>query len=204
MDISLWLQLGTLVVAMGGVAGGLLTLRQGNRQQMLELGNLYIKRYWEIDDDLLILTKDSAEHRRAQHRYLRLCEDEFEAASRKWLDPKQWVVWHAWLTTKKARNRLDGDLLACSSDPEDFERVRACLRSTVGHDWWNCEARESNGPEPRPRPRLLPKMPAGSPKPAISVSGEKAEESSLSPTATPDELPVADDQVTAGADQPIR
>lgn len=49
----MWLQFGTLIVAMVGVAGGLRTLHQGNRQQMLELGNRYIKRYWEIDDDLL-------------------------------------------------------------------------------------------------------------------------------------------------------
>lgn len=115
---------------------------------MLELGNLYIKRYWEIDDDLLILPKGSPEHKRARHRYLRLCEDEFEAASRGWLDEKQWVVWHEWLTRAKAHDILRKDLSLCSSDPADFERVQGCLGSGVNHSWPSCQARLSPAARP--------------------------------------------------------
>lgn len=85
---SVGLEFGTLAVAVVGVVGGLMALRQGNRQQRLELGNLYIQRYWAIDDDLLRLPKGSPEHKQARHRYLRLCDDEFEAARRGWVDPK--------------------------------------------------------------------------------------------------------------------
>ena len=39
------------------MVGGLIALRQGNRQRMLDLGSLYLQRYWAIDDDLLRLDK---------------------------------------------------------------------------------------------------------------------------------------------------
>lgn len=117
---------------------------------MLELGNLYIKRYWEIDDDLLILPKGSPEHTRARYRYLRLSEDEFEAASRRWLDKKQWVVWHEWLTQPKAQDKLREDLSRCSSDPADFDRLQRCLRSGVNHSWSSCQARRPPATRPLP------------------------------------------------------
>ena len=46
-----------------------------------EFGNLYIQRYWNIDDDLLLALKGSEKHRRHGRRYLRLFEDEFDVAS---------------------------------------------------------------------------------------------------------------------------
>ncbi|NHB84994.1 hypothetical protein G7085_11235 [Tessaracoccus sp. HDW20] len=42
---------------------------------MLNLGNLYILSYLEIDD----YSKGGPEHSKACHRYLRLLEDEFGA-----------------------------------------------------------------------------------------------------------------------------
>lgn len=146
---SIGIQLGTLLVAAVGVTLGVPQLRQGNRQQLLELGSLYIQRYWQIDDDLLRLPKGSPEHTHARHRYLRLCEDEIEAARNGWLDQKQWRVWHSWLARKGAQDQLRLDLEACDRDSSGFEHVRRCLASGPDHEWTHCSAHlgvVTNGP----------------------------------------------------------
>ncbi|MBB1511235.1 hypothetical protein H5399_01235 [Tessaracoccus sp. MC1627] len=140
MQISDWLGLGTLVVAVVGVVWGLIELRQGNRQQQLELGNLYIQRYWSVDDDLLRLPKGTEEHRHARHRYLQLCEDEFEAARLEWLDKKQWDSWHSWLAQDRKRALLVDDLHECASNDNPFEHVSACVGAGAEHGWRQCPA----------------------------------------------------------------
>lgn len=146
MDLtSMLFQLGTLVVAVVGVSLAIPQLRQGNRQQLLELGGLYIQRYWQIDDDLLRLPKGSPEHTHPRHRYLRLCEDELEAARNGWLDPKQWWVWHSWLAREAAQGQLRSDLEACDRDGTGFDHIRCCLASGTDHDWAKCWARQGLG-----------------------------------------------------------
>ncbi|GAA3871151.1 hypothetical protein [Tessaracoccus defluvii] len=141
MNTGLWIEIGTLLVATVGVVGGLLALRQANRQRRLDLGGLYLQRYWEIDDDLLRLPKGSPEHTRARHRYLRLCEDEFEAARRGWLEPDQWNVWHAWLAEDAARAQVDVDLIACKAPVDRFLLLRECSSVSAQHSWKECPAR---------------------------------------------------------------
>ena len=63
---------GTLVVAivgLGFVAGQLNAQRRAMRA---DFGNLYIQRYWKIDDALLIEEKGTEAHNRHRHRYVRL------------------------------------------------------------------------------------------------------------------------------------
>jgi len=67
-----------------------------------EFGNLYIERYWQIDDDLLLEPKGSERHRQHRHRYLRLFEDEFDVAYLDFLDPQQWEAWHSVLDDPRA------------------------------------------------------------------------------------------------------
>jgi hypothetical protein len=151
VDASLAVQVVTACIALVGVIWGLIELTQARRQQRLELGNLYIQRYWSIDDDLLKAPKGSKEHQQAQHRYLRFCEDEFEAAIDGWLDLKQWRVWHRWLTHASQQTKLRGDLDLCDPQGERFEHLRACLARPSGHDWEDCGgvARDSRDPDPR-------------------------------------------------------
>ena len=118
---------------------GLIALTQSRKQQRLELGNLYIQRFWQIDDDLLRFAKGTAEHRQARHRYLRLCEDEFDAAAHDWLDQRQWAVWHGWLAAETQRPVLRDDLQTCDPDSSRFERIRKCLSRPNGHPWPECE-----------------------------------------------------------------
>lgn len=144
MNISDWLGIGTFLVALVGVVGGLIALRQGNRQRMLDLGSLYIQRYWAIDDALLQLPKGSPAHNQARHRYLRLCEDEFEAAHLGWLDRGQWEVWHEWLTAPGTVALITEDLKLCDPGIPRFVRLRACLSACLEsgktHSWKECPA----------------------------------------------------------------
>jgi hypothetical protein len=118
--------LGVLIAAFG-VPALFVQMRLQLRQRKLELGNFYIQRYWEIDDAMLFEPKGTDSHRRQRHRYLRLCEDEYDAASYRWLDPMHWKIWHEWLTSPKGASALEDDLAACDPGRERFPSVRACL-----------------------------------------------------------------------------
>lgn len=139
MDLSTGIDMATLLVAVVGVVWGLVELTQSRRQQRLELGNLYIQRFWQIDDDLLRFSKGSADHRQARHRYLRLCEDEFEAAANNWLDQQQSAVWHGWIATESQRVLLIDDLQTCDPESTRFEHIRSCLARPSNHSWPECE-----------------------------------------------------------------
>lgn len=144
-QISAWATvLGAGLAAVGlGLAAR--QLRIQNRQRLLELGNFYIARYWQIDDDLLLTVKGTAEHTRQRHRYLRLSEDEYDAARLGWLDGEQWSVWHRQFLTKTSSTHLESDLSVCDPEGQAFTKIRACLgqlRSDgKSHEWGDCAAR---------------------------------------------------------------
>lgn len=109
MELDQWrfvVELCTLAIAVVGVGFGLWQLGQATKHRKLELGSLYIQRFWQIDDDLLRSATGSSEHNQARHRYVRLCEDEFEAARRGWLELGQWRAWHEWLTDPRQQGSL--------------------------------------------------------------------------------------------------
>jgi hypothetical protein len=118
--------LGALIAAVG-VPLLYAQLRLQNRHRKLELGNFYIQRFWEIDDAMLREPKGTDSHRRERHRYLRLCEDEYDAARYKWLDREHWSIWHEWLTSTKGASNLRSDLMACDPGENGFPSIRACL-----------------------------------------------------------------------------
>lgn len=146
-QISDW---ATVLAAMLAAVGLWLAARQlriQNRQRLLELGNFYIARYWQIDDDLLITSKETADHTRQRHRYLRLCEDEYDAARLGWLDEEQWSVWHRQFLSETGSAHLEGDLSECDPEGNGFTSIRACLqqfrRDGNPHEWTGCTARRS-------------------------------------------------------------
>lgn len=126
--IALAVSAATLIVAIVGLAYAGRELKLQTRQEPLQLGNLYIERYWQIDDDLLITRKGTRKHRQHRHRYLRLFEDEFDAARLGWIAPDQWEAWNAVLDSESQRNLVTRDLREVSSDDHKFVLIRACLR----------------------------------------------------------------------------
>lgn len=142
MNSATWIGLGTLVTAIVGLGLVVWQLRQQRRTMRAEFGNLYIERYWQIDDDLLLERKGSKRHRQHRHRYLRLFEDEFDVAKLGFLDLKQWRAWHGVLNDTGARELVRDDLQVCDPKGDSFRRLRACIaqheRDGVGHDVRRC------------------------------------------------------------------
>lgn len=152
MDSATWLGLGTLDTAVIGLTLVGWQLREQRRGMRAEFGNLYIERYWQIDDALLLERKGTEKHRQHRHRYLRLFEDEFDVATLGFLDADQWRAWHAVLDDSKAQLRIKDDLNVCNPSDDQFRRIRACLkqRDTEGGahgiaDCWGSKDVECGG-----------------------------------------------------------
>ena len=148
MTLDDWAAVATIAasaVAVAGLVTIFLQLRTQSQQRRLELGNFYINRYWQLDDDLLLTDKNDKAHQRHRHRYLRLTEDEFDAARVGWLDGEQWSVWHAVFVAKSGWESLKADLAAVAADGSGFESIRACTKQReddgVSHDTHSCAAR---------------------------------------------------------------
>ena len=127
MDFQVWLGIGTLSTATAGLMLVTWQLREQRRALRAEFGNLYIQRYWEIDDRLMFETKGSKEHRQNRHRYLRLFEDEFDVAKMGFLEIAQWRAWHSVLDDSHVLARVKGDLMTCNPRRDMFVRLRACI-----------------------------------------------------------------------------
>jgi hypothetical protein len=48
-----------------------------------------------VEPMLPVLDLELSGRQKKQKRYLKLREDEFDAARLRWLDPSQWAVWHS-------------------------------------------------------------------------------------------------------------
>lgn len=70
------------------------------------LAQVYIQRYWEIDDRFIEEGCPSPGSANAR-RYLRLCEDEFEVARQGWIDLGVWRTWHSGIRLQVAELELD-------------------------------------------------------------------------------------------------
>jgi hypothetical protein len=144
MDGASWLGLGTLVTAVVGLSLVAWQLQQQRRTMRADFGNLYIQRYWQIDDALLLEAKGSEQHRQHRHRYLRLFEDEFDVFHLGFLDHSQWRAWHSVLNNPHDLSLVKEDLEVCNPQGDEFERLRACVsqreRDGSGHDIKRCAA----------------------------------------------------------------
>ena len=125
--------------------GLLLTARQlkiQNRQHRLDWGMAYSARFWAIDDELTMTdpASDPGRYTRLQKRYLKLREDEFDAARLSWLDATQWAVWHSAYLRPRVREQIES-AIAQHGDDLDLASLKACLgqtKSTGPHASSNC------------------------------------------------------------------
>lgn len=131
MDAATWIGLATLTAAVVGLTLVVRQLREQRRAMRVELGNLYIQRFWQIDDDLLLEPKGTKRHNQHRHRYLRLFEDEFDVAALDFLDERQWDVWHSVLDDPNALSLVESDLTLCSPAGDNFVRLRRCIQQRV-------------------------------------------------------------------------
>ncbi len=108
-----------------------------SRRRQLELGMLYVQRYWVIEDGLLQAGDDPEVRIMHQNRYLRLADDEFDAFSNGWINDAMWRVWHDALTSSRGRGILRR-YLEDVQDKDAYANVRHCLGQRPGHEWTEC------------------------------------------------------------------
>jgi hypothetical protein len=143
-ELASWATAAGAVIAAVGL---LLTARQlkiQNRQHRLELGTLYINRFWSVDDELTMTdpATEPERYNRLRIRYLKLCEDEFDVAGLGWLDPQQWAVWHSAYLRPSLHAELESAVLD-HGDDLDLRSLKACLAQTASagpHDPRTCSA----------------------------------------------------------------
>lgn len=140
-----WAEVVTLGLTVLGFGAIGYQLWQNRRQEKLQLGHLYLERYWKIDDELLEAEKGSDEHRRSRHKYLILTEDEIEAARLDWLDASQWSAWHSFLASPQGQEAIERDLDAVGPPAGRFSLLKACLGSPPAHAWDACKAHSGWG-----------------------------------------------------------
>ena len=130
-ELAAW---ATATGALIAAIGLLLTARQlkiQNRQHRLELGTAYSVRFWAIDDELTMTdpVSDPDRYTRLQKRYLKLREDEFDAARLSWLDATQWAVWHSAYLRPLVREAIES-AIAQHGEGLDLVSLKACLGQT--------------------------------------------------------------------------
>lgn len=88
-----------------------------SRARKFGLAQVYIKRYWEVDEFLLhdrFPPPDSPNAR----RYLRLCEDEFDVVRQGWIDVAIWRTWHEGIRSQVELLRLD---------VSEYDHLKRCM-----------------------------------------------------------------------------
>jgi hypothetical protein len=120
-------------------AGGLFAQ---TRARKFGLAQVYIQRYWTVDE-FFLLEGCSGPHSANARRYLRLCEDEFDAARQGWVDIAVWRAWHEGIRLQVAELGLDiskYDQLKRCIDQGDHEPTKCIGLGKTGWrrkvSWW--------------------------------------------------------------------
>ena len=126
-----------LIAALGLVFVGW-QIRLQTRAEKEGLTHAYLPRYWEIDD--CVRSPGIPEDERNYHlaRYLRLTEDEFEAARLGWLPTHRWEVWHEWLCDDRFRDELSTRVDTVGPPEGECMHLRRCLGVGQPHTWADC------------------------------------------------------------------
>lgn len=110
-------ELAALATAVG-VLAAVYQLLLSRRQAVSAFEHQFVQRYWDLEDQKAVPVGDDAPSR---NRYLRLCEDEYEAMRLAQVSWRTWVVWH------DAIREALGE--GASTVGKDYEWLRTCLNS---------------------------------------------------------------------------
>ncbi len=99
------------------------------RARKFELALVYVQQYWKIEEDLVRETPLSAT-KPSEHRYLRLCEDEFDAARQGWIDVAIWRIWHDGMRSELEKVGLD--------QLAEFDQLHLCMSDENRHEPTQC------------------------------------------------------------------
>lgn len=108
-----------------------------SRARKFGLAQVYITRYWEVDEFFLrdgLPAPDSPDSPNAR-RYLRLCEDEFDVVRQGWIDVAIWRTWHGGI-------RSQVELLGL--DVSQYDHLKRCI-DQHDHKPTNCDGLGKTG-----------------------------------------------------------
>ena len=94
-----------------------LSLFAQSRSRKFALAQVYIERFWAVDE-YLIHNPCPAAGSADTRRYLRLCEDEFDAARQGWIDVAVWRTWHTGIRSQVIRLGVD---------VSEYEQLHSCI-----------------------------------------------------------------------------
>ncbi len=97
------------------------------RQRKFGLAQIYIQRYWDLDD-LKRLDPGQNAHTIS---YLRLCEDEYEVARLGWIDSGVWRVWH---------DGIRAGIKYLDIPDTEYALIRRCHDQGSGHRAHKCQS----------------------------------------------------------------
>ena len=116
------------IVTAVGVFFAVIGLFAQTRQRKFGLAELYIQRYWQIDDAMKLAVAEGKSDAVDQARYLVLCEDEYEVAQLGWIDANVWTAWHEAIVNGTRSAVL----------PEDGFRLLKACRNGQPHKPYQC------------------------------------------------------------------
>jgi len=97
------------------------------RARKFELALVYVQQYWKIQEAFLIEGRGTHVTPNEQ-RYLRLCEDEFDAARQGWIDVSVWRIWHDGMRCEVKSRDLDAS---------DYDQLQSCTEQN-DHEATKC------------------------------------------------------------------
>jgi hypothetical protein len=98
------------------------------RARKFELALVYIQQYWAVDKDLIQESRPATDSASVQ-RYLRLGEDEFDAARQGCIDVSIWRIWHDGMRMQVRDDNLD---------PAEFKQLKLCMKEETDHEATKC------------------------------------------------------------------
>lgn len=123
----------SVATAIAVIVAAVSLLFQVNQRKMT-LAQMYVERYWQIDDAFTEAKEAGASLEIHQERYLRLCEDEYEIARLGWVTHSVWQVWHEGIVAN-----LDPQTIPSAR----YRFLRQCFDRHDGHTGHQCPAIES-------------------------------------------------------------
>lgn len=109
-----------------------------SRQARAQFEHQFVQRFWALEDERL---KSPGDDQAYAARYLRLCEDEFEARRLRQVSRATWAVWHPSIREGAAAFR--------EARSGTYEWVGACLSGPSDHSAAECCGLRKNG-QPKP------------------------------------------------------
>jgi hypothetical protein len=111
-----WAALITAATSLVAIVAAVVQITQLRKRRRRDFEDLFVQRYWSIMDRLSLAAVESngpadgavaAEDRLAVMAYLRLCEDELDLRTQRWVSADTWELWRLGIASQLRRWPFD-------------------------------------------------------------------------------------------------